>query len=297
MNNDFNENTPNSEVLEETARNAEMKPEENPAKAEASQPTEKEPEQAKDNAAETKSENPYSAPNAQSAATDDFAKTKDSQNPYSAEPVGQPPVSPEQNAGQKDFAQTNQPNPEYNPRQPQYGYIPTYGAPGAQQFNSQNQPPVYGQYPLQPIQNSFNTQTTGEPHNHHNKGSKKGIRVFCIILAAVVVISSAVTVGYFIGNDTNNSGTLTAVDSQDKSELANGSLNITVNSKPDSSTEDNGGKMSISEIFDYVSPSIVEIYVYNDTASSYSYSSGIILSSDGYIITNDHIYEQISNPT
>ena len=48
-------------------------------------------------------------------------------------------------------------------------------------------------------------------------------------------------------------------------------------------------------VYDIVSKSVVRILVYSEDAKSYGMASGVIYSEDGFVVTNDHIYEKIAN--
>lgn len=52
--------------------------------------------------------------------------------------------------------------------------------------------------------------------------------------------------------------------------------------------------MTADEVFNAVDKSIVGIVVYNASGAK-TFASGVVISSDGYIITNDHIYSGIQN--
>ena len=52
-----------------------------------------------------------------------------------------------------------------------------------------------------------------------------------------------------------------------------------------------------TEIFEKVNPSVVSINVYGGTSvSPIGSGTGIVMTEDGYIITNDHIYAEIESP-
>lgn len=108
------------------------------------------------------------------------------------------------------------------------------------------------------------------------KGNK-GIRIFCIILSAIIVLSCFYYGGYYIGKNSIPS----LYDSD--------STSIELNSKP--TGEDT---LSSSQLYVEVSKSIVGILVYNSNGDM-GEASGVVYSKDGYIVTNDHIYSSISS--
>ena len=105
----------------------------------------------------------------------------------------------------------------------------------------------------------------------------KGLKVFCAVLAAVILITGASATGYFLGKNGNST-------SYYKSDVK-----LDLSSKPKG--EDG---MTASEVYEAINPSIVGIRVYN--SSSAFDASGIIYTEDGYIITNDHIYSTVGAP-
>lgn len=129
--------------------------------------------------------------------------------------------------------------------------------------------------PLEPIAPIMPQITKSEYHPIEPSASNKGIKVFAVIVSLMVIISACVTGGYFLGKGSNSL-----------------SSNITVDlaKKP---TADNA--MTTSQIYKAVNPSIVGIYVYN-TKGIASTASGVVYSSDGYIVTNDHIYDDVASP-
>jgi len=108
-----------------------------------------------------------------------------------------------------------------------------------------------------------------------NSKAGKGIKVFAIITALMFVLSACVTGGYFLGKSSESSN-----NKQPVVDLA---------SKPES--ED---AMTVSQIYESISPSVVGIYVYNSEDGISATATGVIYSKDGYIITNDHIYEGVA---
>ena len=112
------------------------------------------------------------------------------------------------------------------------------------------------------------------PENDYKK-EKRGLRIFALIMALVIALSSAAAVGYLMGRS-SVSGRYYSSD-----------VKLDLASKP----KDKEG-MSASEIYNEVNESIVGIRAYNK--STVKDASGVIYSKDGYIITNDHIYDGIT---
>ena len=101
--------------------------------------------------------------------------------------------------------------------------------------------------------------------------SSKGIKVFAVILALLIIISASVTGGYYLGTTINKN--IISVDLASKPSIENA--------------------LTTSQIFNNVSPSVVGVYVYSLEDERVYSATGVIYSKDGYIITNDHIYANI----
>ena len=119
--------------------------------------------------------------------------------------------------------------------------------------------------------------TYSEPRPEKIKN--KGLRVFCLILALVLIVSLSLCVGYFAGIN-KNGGKISSVSG----------VSANLESRPDS---DVGLAKNYSEALSKVEKSVVNILVYNDSNSASGIASGVIYSKDGYIVTNDHIYDSI----
>lgn len=130
-----------------------------------------------------------------------------------------------------------------------------------------------------PINNSFRgnleqiNYTPVAPYE--KKPISKGLKVFSLVLAAVIAVSAACTVGYTIGKNSSTGKDYIAVG------LA---------SKPK-----NNDELTAAQVYEKTNESIVGISVYNKNGSV-SGASGVIYSKDGYLVTNDHIYSEIGAP-
>ena len=106
------------------------------------------------------------------------------------------------------------------------------------------------------------------------KPVSRGLKYFAAVLAAVVLFTGASAGGYFLGRSSVRS----SGDGNAKIELA---------AKPAKTDE-----KTAAEVYEDVKESVVGIVVYN-TAGQGSQASGVFYSSDGYIVTNDHIYADV----
>lgn len=129
--------------------------------------------------------------------------------------------------------------------------------------------------PQEPIAPIMPIITDNEYVKLDNNSASKGIKIFAIIIALLVLISGSITGGYLLGKYSNGSLTNSVAD------LA---------SKP--LPED---AMSAAEVFGEVNPSVVGVYAYNKNGKT-AYASGVIYSKDGYVVTNDHVYADIAAP-
>ena len=112
------------------------------------------------------------------------------------------------------------------------------------------------------------------------KPMSKGLKIFALIMAAVILVTGGALAGYIAssgkGNYTNGKDNVKAY--------------INLAQKPADTDE-----LTAAEVYEKVNKSIVGIVIYNSKGDA-SQASGIIATKEGYIITNDHIYSEISAP-
>lgn len=116
--------------------------------------------------------------------------------------------------------------------------------------------------------------TVSRPVDHN---SNTGLKVFFSMIAVIVALIIAVSAGYVFANNQQQNGkhyytpttsTVGKTDSEYQSEK--------------------------TAVFANVNPSVVGITVYSGSTAS-GYASGVIYTSDGYIVTNDHIYSDVAS--
>lgn len=139
----------------------------------------------------------------------------------------------------------------------------------------------------------------GMPPPEKKPRKNRGLRVFATVVAAIalVVMGGFATYGAYVAATGNTFEWFSTNPNQNQSSSQPGELpQVIINDRPGSSpTMAEDGGLSNNEIYKKVSPSIVGIVSYVTTSNGYFSSesqgqgSGIIMSSDGYIITNEHV--------
>ena len=124
-----------------------------------------------------------------------------------------------------------------------------------------------------PIQNSEFIEFA-PPKPVASKENKKGIRIFALLVAFAFLLTAVATFGYYAGRN---------------SVFSSGSSSLNLESKPQNSEQ-----LSAEKVYEMLNKSVVGIAVY-DSEGIKGHASGVIYSEDGYIITNDHIYENVPN--
>lgn len=205
------------------------------------------------------------------------------------QPIGQSPVQATQPIEQQPFQQT-----DYMKNvQPQtYNNMPNHV------YSSQSYSDGYNTYASQ-----SNFMPPAKPPKKN--GKRLGFIIGAIALA-LCVGSAGIAGGYLIANNANTVQTVTNTPSSTNNESSNNTnngnstnnnSNLTIQ-KADSSAV---APTTVQEVVDKVSSSVVEITTESVQTSGYlgqyitqGAGSGVIVSEDGYIITNNHVIEDAS---
>lgn len=118
-----------------------------------------------------------------------------------------------------------------------------------------------------------------EIHRMPLNSSRRGLRAFVIVLCAIILLTCCTAGGYLLGQNSK----------QSTGSKGNNKISLNLQQKPSDSAE-----LTKAQVYEKANPYVVGIQVYNREAATTA--SGVIFSADGYIITNDHIYEDIASP-
>lgn len=132
--------------------------------------------------------------------------------------------------------------------------------------------PIMGERVVEPVAPIMPQIQPTEYRPVEPQKTSRGMRVFAVIVAVMVALSAAVTGGYFLG----------------LSRIGGGKTQVDLAKKPSAANA-----MTASEVYQKANPSVVGIYVYNESGLQGT-ASGVIYSADGYVVTNDHIYDGVS---
>ena len=208
------------------------------------------------------------------------------QAPRSEQPMQQPQT--EQPAQAPQSEQTMQ-----QPQAEQPAQAPQSEQPQAEEPRTPFQTPVqHPEFHQAQQQTGFGEvpPMSQKPHTPKNKKHSRGLALgLCGVAAACLLFAGGAVVGNmaFGGNANSDSGT--------SASTSDSAPTLQINSKPESDSSnssdnyDTADGMAGEDIYKKVNPSVVSVI--STTPEGTGSGSGVIMSKDGYIITNNHVVD------
>ena len=208
------------------------------------------------------------------------------QAPQSEQPMQQPQAEQPAQASQSE-------QPMQQPQAEQPAQAPQSEQPQAEEPRTPFQTPVqHPEFRQAQQQTGFGEvpPMSQKPHTPKNKKHSRGLALgLCGVAAACLLFAGGAVVGNmaFGGNANSDSGT--------SASTSDSAPTLQINSKPESDSSnssdnyDTADGMAGEDIYKKVNPSVVSVI--STTAEGTGSGSGVIMSKDGYIITNNHVVD------
>ena len=208
------------------------------------------------------------------------------QAPQSEQPMQQPQAEQPAQAPQNE-------QPMQQPQAEQPAQAPQSEQPQAEEPRTPFQTPVqHPEFRQAQQQTGFGEvpPMSQKPHTPRNKKHSRGLALgLCGVAAACLLFAGGAVVGNmaFGGNANSDSGT--------SASASDSAPTLQINSKPESDSSnssdnyDTADGMAGEDIYKKVNPSVVSVI--STTAEGTGSGSGVIMSKDGYIITNNHVVD------
>ena len=208
------------------------------------------------------------------------------QAPQNEQPMQQPQAEQPAQAPQSE-------QPMQQPQAEQPAQAPQSEQPQAEEPRTPFQTPVqHPEFHQAQQQTGFGEvpPMSQKPHTPKNKKHSRGLALgLCGVAAACLLFAGGAVVGNmaFGGNANSDSGT--------SASTSDSAPTLQINSKPTSDSSnssdnyDTADGMAGEDIYKKVNPSVVSVI--STTAEGTGSGSGVIMSKDGYIITNNHVVD------
>ena len=241
-------------------------------------------------AAETRNTAPQNEQPAQAPQNEQPMQQPQAEQPAQAPQSGQPMQQPQ--AEQPAQAPQSE-QPAQAPQNEQPTQAPQSEQPQAEEPRTPFQTPVqHPEFRQAQQQTGFGEvpPMSQKPHTPKNKKHSRGLALgLCGVAAACLLFAGGAVVGNmaFGGNANSDSGT--------SASTSDSAPTLQINSKPESDSSnssdnyDTADGMAGEDIYKKVNPSVVSVI--STTAEGTGSGSGVIMSKDGYIITNNHVVD------